>query len=131
MTKEMIHPSDVHVAPDHILACKVGNTVYIGGHGASGPDGKLVGKGDMEAQATQAFTNLGNILKAAGAGLADIVKLNIYLTEREHLLKMVEVRKKFFAERNALLPPGRTTVIVKSLGDPDSLIEIEGIAEID
>jgi len=131
MAKEMIHPSNVHVAPDHILACKVGNTVYIGGHGATDPDGKLVGKGDMGAQATQAFTNLENILKAAGAGLADIVKLNIYLTEREHLLKMLEVRKKFFTERNAPLPPGRTTVIVKSLGDPDSLIEIDGIAEID
>ena len=44
---------------------------------------------------------------------------------------MIGVRTKFFAEQNAPLPPGRTTVIVKSLGNPDSLIEVEGIAEID
>ena len=131
MAKEMIHPPNVHVAPDHVMACRVGKTVYIGGHGATAPDGTLVGKGDIEAQATQAFTNLLNILKAAGAGLGDIVKLNIYLTERDHLGTMVDVRKRFFAENNAPLPPGRTTVIVKSLGSPDSLIEIEGIAEID
>ena len=131
MAKEMIHPDNVYVAPNHILACKVGKTVYIGGHGATAPDGTLVGKDNIEAQATQAFTNLSNILKASGASLGDIVKLNIYLTAQEHLSTMIGVRTKFFAEQNAPLPPGRPTVIVKSLGTPDSLIEVEGIAEID
>ncbi len=126
----MIHPSGTHVLPDHIMACKVGNTVYVGGHGGRDPDGNYA-KGDVAAQVEQAFKNMENTLKAAGATLGDIVKLTIYLTERDHLPKMVEVRKRLFAERNAPLPPGRTTVIVKSLGNPDSLIEMDAIAAID
>ena len=118
MPREMIN-----VRGDHIMACKVGNTVYVGGHGGGREP-------DIESQTERAFTNIEGTLKAAGAGLGDIVKLTIYITQRDHLPRMVEKRKTFFAERNIPLPPGRTTVIAE-LGSPDSLIEMDAIAVID
>src|SRR6267142_1894760 len=56
-------------------------TVYISGQIAYDKDGKLVGAGDMKAQAEQVFKNLQAALTAAGAKFSDVVKMNTYVTD--------------------------------------------------
>src|SRR5215216_1865826 len=56
-------------------------TIYISGQIAYDKDGKVVGAGDMKAQAEQVFKNLQAALAAAGATLSDVVKMNSYITD--------------------------------------------------
>jgi enamine deaminase RidA (YjgF/YER057c/UK114 family) len=82
MKKEFIHPEKLANFPKlftQAVTVKTGEmkTVYISGQVAIDPEGKVVGKGDLGAQAGQVFENLFLALEAAGAKPADVVKLNI------------------------------------------------------
>jgi len=55
--------------------------VYIAGQIAVGQDGQIVGRGDVTAQATQVFENLGKALAAAGADWSHLVKITVYVTD--------------------------------------------------
>jgi reactive intermediate/imine deaminase len=68
-------------------------------------------EGDMRAQITQVFDNLGAVATAAGGSLADIVKLNIYLTDLSHFPLVNEIMAKYFKEPY----PARAAVGVASL----------------
>ncbi len=105
---------------------KVGNTIYIGGQTGLGPDGKPMAK-DFVSQAEAAYRGLLKALEAGGATTADVVYLTTYVTTMEDHDTNMEVRKKFFSEP----PPGRSTVVAKSMGQPGSLIEMHGVAVID
>jgi 2-iminobutanoate/2-iminopropanoate deaminase len=98
--------------------------LHITGQAAQGPDGTTVGKGDVAAQATQALENMKALVEAAGGTMRDVAKIRIYLTSREHIAAVKEVRRRYFAE-----PWPATTVLqVAGLDDPDWLIEIEATA---
>src|SRR5262245_18020143 len=58
-------------------------TIYISGQIALDKDGKVVGEGDMKAQAEQVFKNLEAALAAAGAKFSDVVKMNTYITDMD------------------------------------------------
>jgi 2-iminobutanoate/2-iminopropanoate deaminase len=88
------------------------------------PDGRTVGKGDIAAQATQAFENMKNLVESAGGTMADICKMRVYLTTRDHLAPVKEVRRRYFRE----LFPATTVLQVAGLDDPDWLIEVEATA---
>src|SRR5262245_65241678 len=60
-----------------------GKIVYIAGQIALDKDGKVVGGGDMKAQAEQVFKNLEAALAAAGAKFSDVVKMNTYITDMD------------------------------------------------
>src|SRR4030066_705347 len=82
MTHEILQLKSVHETKDrgYSLVAKVGKTLYIAGQVARDVKGKLVGKGDFEAQARQVYTNLKNILQEAGGGLNKIAKMTKHLT---------------------------------------------------
>ena len=126
MPNEAIKPTDVHSYPPSTInhAFKAGNTVYTAGQVALDKDGNLVGKGDITAQADQVFSNLQAVLRAAGASMQDVVKLNMYLTGQADLTKVREVRQRYFTGEF----PAATGVFVSALADPDFLIEIDAIA---
>ncbi len=105
-------------------AFKAGNTVYTAGQVALDKDGNLVGKGDISAQANQVLLNLQAVLRAAGASMQDVVKLNMYLTGQADLTKVREVRQRYFTGEF----PAATGMFVSALADPDFLIEIDAIA---
>ncbi len=84
-------------------------------------------KGDFEAQARQAYTNLRNILKEAGGGLENIVKMTTILTDYTNMESRRKIRKEFFGD---IMPPN-TLLIVKGLASPDYMIEVEAIAVLD
>jgi enamine deaminase RidA (YjgF/YER057c/UK114 family) len=59
---------------------KVGNLVFLAGQAAVDQEGRVVGKGDIEAQTTQTLENLQLVLEAAGATFDDVATITVYLT---------------------------------------------------
>jgi 2-iminobutanoate/2-iminopropanoate deaminase len=103
---------------------RAGDFLFISGQAAIGDDGKIVGIGDFDAQAAQAFRNLDRALRAGGASLAQVVKVTIFLTDMAHFPKIVDLRRQYFSSPY----PADTIVEVASLYSPDAMIEIEAIA---
>jgi reactive intermediate/imine deaminase len=106
---------------------RVGDLLFISGQAAIDDDGGLVGIGDFDAQAEQAFRNLDRALRAGGSSLANVVKVTIYLTDMRNFPKIVELRGRWFTPPF----PADTIVEVRSLYSPDAMIEIEAIAVAD
>jgi reactive intermediate/imine deaminase len=101
-------------------------TIYISGQIAFDKDGKLVGAGDMKAQAEQVFKNLQAALTAAGATFADVVKMNSYITDMSKAQAVRDVRAIYFKDAT----PASTFVEVKGLVRPDLLLEVEVVAVV-
>ena len=101
-------------------------TVYISGQIAYDKDGKIVGAGDMNAQAEQVFKNLQAALSAAGATFSDVVKMNTYITDMDKAPAVREVRAKYFTDTT----PASTFVQVAGLVRPELMLEIEVIAVV-
>jgi reactive intermediate/imine deaminase len=111
----------------HVAEVLGGKIVYIAGQVALDKSGKLVGEGDMRAQAQQVFENLKSAVESAGGGFNDVVKLNVYCVDFSHLAEIREVRDRFVNTKN---PPASTAVQVSRLFRPDVLIEIEAVAVV-
>jgi reactive intermediate/imine deaminase len=103
-----------------------GQVLYISGQVAWDTNGNLVGKGDVKTQARQVFRNLREVLQAAGGDLQDLMKITTYLTKIEDFPAVAEVRSDVFQGEL----PASTLIVVKSLFNPDFLIEVEGVAAI-
>ena len=101
-------------------------TVYISGQIAFDKEGKLVGAGDMAAQAEQVFKNLQSALEAAGAKFSDVVKMNTYITDMSKAPAVREVRARYFSQST----PASTLVQVVALARPELMLEIEVIAVV-
>ena len=100
--------------------------VYISGQIALDKDGKVVGDGDMKAQAEQVFKNLEAALSAAGAKFTDVVKMNTYITDMDKAPAVREVRARYFGETT----PASTLVQVVKLARPEFMLEIEIVAAL-
>ena len=107
-------------------AVRVGETVYVSGTVAWGDDGKLVGAGDMYAQAKQAIRNIEKALIEAGASMADVVRTRIYVTDISRLEEAARAHGEAFGE----VRPASSMVEVSALAEPEMLVEIEAIAVI-
>jgi reactive intermediate/imine deaminase len=101
--------------------------LYIAGQVALDRSGKLVGEGDLRAQAVQTFENLKATLQAGGASFENVVKLNGYFVDISQLAAFREVRDKYI---NLANPPASTAVEVKRLFREGFLIEIEAVAVV-
>ena len=123
--KEFLNPAGLCAFKGMSHVCRAtGTTIYISGQVPVNEKGELVGKSDSKQQAEQVFENLGRALKAVGAEVQDIVKLNTYLVNSRDRTPTKEVRKKFLGEHC----PTTTSYTVKCLASPDFLIEVEAIA---
>ena len=79
-------------------AVRCGDTVYLSGQIPLNPADMLLVEGGIEAQIEQVFANLQAVAEAAGGTLADIVKLNVYLTDLGHFPKVNEIMARHFRE---------------------------------
>jgi len=79
-------------------AVKIDNTVYLSGQIPLAPETMELVDGDMRMQITQVFNNLTAVAEASGGSLADVAKLNIYLTDLSHFPLVNEVMSEFFSE---------------------------------
>ncbi|RKZ64639.1 MAG: RidA family protein [Candidatus Parabeggiatoa sp. nov. 3] len=77
-------------------AVKVNKTVYLSGQIPLVPETMTLHTGDMRAQIHQVFQNLRAVANAAGSDLADIVKLNIFLTDLTHFALINEIMAEYF-----------------------------------
>jgi 2-iminobutanoate/2-iminopropanoate deaminase len=102
-----------------------GTLLHVPGQVAQGLDGHTVGQGDIERQTIQVLENIKALVEAAGGGaLTDVARIVVYLTTREHLPTVLNVRRRYFQEPY----PASTAVVVVGLAHPDWLVEIEATA---
>ena len=97
-------------------------TVYVSGQVGVRSDSGLV-DGGFEEQCRQAIANIECVLGSARMTLNDVVKVTVFLTRREDLLPLRNVREAFLA-----VAPAVTVVLVAGLHDPNWLVEIEVVA---
>jgi reactive intermediate/imine deaminase len=127
MAHEILQLKSVHSTRGYSHCARAGNTLYIAGQVALDLSNQLVGRGDMEAQAHQVFSNLKNILEEAGGSVSNIVKMTTILTHFGNIETYRAVRNAYFTEP---FPPN-TLLIIDSLANKDFLIEVEAIAVLD
>lgn len=116
-----IHPPFAHYA--HGVVVEAGaRMVFCSGQLGIRPDATI--PADVEGQATLCFDAIAAILGEAGMGFSDVVRINAYVTAREHLAGYMVVRDRFVTSP----PPASTLMIVSGFARPEFLVEIEAIA---
>lgn len=101
---------------------RAGDLVFVSGQVATHPDGRIL-IGDFPAEVNGAIDNVEVVLRAAGAGLGNVIKVNAYLANGALFAAFNDA----YARRFTSGPPARTTVVV-GFGHPDVRVELEAVA---
>ena len=96
--------------------------IFVSGQLGVSPDDTV--PTTVEGQAERCFDNIAAILAEAGLGLGDIVRINAFVTAREHMKGYMSVRDRMVGNP----PPASTLVIVSGFTRPEFLVEIEVVA---
>lgn len=122
MSKRIIAtPNAPQAIGTYSQAVRVGDTVYLSGQIGLQPATMQMAEG-IEDQIHQVFQNLRAVAEAAGGGLGDMVKLNVFLTDLAHFAKVNEIMAQYFQPPY----PARAAVGVKEL-PRGALVEADGV----
>ncbi|ENW5234252.1 RidA family protein [Acinetobacter baumannii] len=125
MSRQVIHTENAPAAiGTYSQAILVGNTLYLSGQIGLDPYSMELVDG-IEAQIRRVFDNLKAVCEAAGGTLADIAKLNIFLTDLSNFQLVNQIMGEYFAQPY----PARAALGVASL-PKGALVEIDGIVII-
>jgi len=106
-------------------AVKAGNTVYISGQIPLDPATMELVDDSMEASIRRVFDNLSAVAEAAGGSLADVAKLNIFLTDLSHFALVNQIMAEYFNEPY----PARAAIGVASL-PKGAKVEMDAVLEL-
>jgi reactive intermediate/imine deaminase len=122
MAKTIIATSNAPAAiGTYSQAVRVGDTVYMSGQIGLDPASMQMVDG-IDAQIVRVFENLKAVAEAAGGSLADVVKLNVFLTDLSNFAKVNETMARYFSEPF----PARAAVGVKEL-PRGALVEADAV----
>jgi len=124
-----INPGTLAALPGFTHAVRIGSTLYVSGEVALDSMGRLVGPGDLRAQAAQAFANLATVLRIGGATPADVARLTIYVVNYapKDLDVIRQAAPDFFPQRN---PPAGIVIGVQALPQEGLLIAVDATAVV-
>lgn len=125
--RTIVQPTDLYDPGRYAQCVRVENTLYISGQVPLDVQGQLVGKGDVRAQAECVWHNIGLILKAAGGGFSNIVRVGTFLTNMGDRDACMQIRNEILGSHRV----ASTLLGVSALANPEFLIEIEAIAVLD
>jgi 2-iminobutanoate/2-iminopropanoate deaminase len=110
-------------------AVKVGDTIYISGQVSHDDEGKIVGRGDMEAQMRQAYANIQEMLKKYGATMDNVIDEVLFVTDMNTAFAAaVKCRQEVFSGEPVV---ASTIVQIQQLAFPDLMIEIKCVAKLE
>lgn len=122
MSRKVIHTDQAPAAiGTYSQAVAVNNTIYLSGQIGLNPETMVLADG-IEAQIHQVFKNIQAVCKASGGSLADIAKLNIYLTDLANFQLVNQIMEQYFVQPY----PARAAIGIASL-PKDALVEMDGI----
>lgn len=130
MEKQLINPPDL-AAPrgfNHGVLTSGGQILFLAGQDASDGNGVIVAPGDVVAQYEQVLKNFRSMVTAAGGEMHDIVKLNIFVKDRQdylaHLKDLGPVHRRYFGNYY----PAMALFEVNGFFQDEALVECEGTA---
>ena len=103
-------------------AVRAGNTVYLSGQIPLDPASMELVRGEVDVHVRRVFDNLRAVARAAGGDLADVVKLNVYLTDLGHFQVVNQVMTEYFAQPY----PARAAVGVAAL-PRGAIVEMDAV----
>jgi len=121
LSPDSIHPPFAPYSPGVEVNSR-SRLVFVSGQLGIAKDGTI--PPDCEGQARLAFENIAAILAEAEMGLKDIVRINTFVTGREHLQPYMQVRNGLFGDPL----PASTLMIVAGFARPEFVVEIEAVA---
>ena len=102
-------------------AVRLGNMIVVAGTTAADEQGQVIGVGDPYAQTMYILEKIKKALAQAGAGMEDVVRTRMYVTQIDQWEAIGRAHGEFFRE----VRPAATLVEVSRLIDPQMLVEIE------
>ncbi|WP_266080902.1 RidA family protein [Haladaptatus caseinilyticus] len=132
MEREIVAPPELAEPRgfNHGVLVDGGKTLYLAGQDATGSNGDIVAPDDLVGQFEQVLENLSTVVEEAGGVSEDIVKLNIFVADRDsyraNLEPLGEVFGRYFEAYPAL-----ALFEVSGFFKDDALVELEGFAVID
>ena len=133
MPREIINPPELPTPRgfNHAILASGGKVLFLAGQDASDGEGNIVAPGDLPAQFQQVLHNLQAVMKAAGGTMQDIVKLNVFVKDRDeyvaHLGELGEIFRHYFDGHY----PAMALFEVSAFFRDENLIEMEGFAHLD
>jgi len=103
-----------------------GKTIWIAGHTGAVDDGGKSLAGDFDAQCRQTFRNIEKTLTEAGAKLADLVTMTVFLIDARYTTRMTELRTEIFGKDF----PASAAITVAGFAVPEMMIEIQCVAVV-
>ena len=132
MSKKFINPPGLKALGmySNVTSVSGGTIAFVSGQVSVNSEGKVVGAGDIQAQAVQVFENLKLALGGIGATFEDVVKFTIFIVglTQEKRKAVMDVRGRYISHKN---PPAATMIGVSQLVEPELLLEIEAVAAVD